>query len=229
MRPFETFAARAPYHIQGIAGGSQDLVIAFASVGHDPTRPPSPEFVRAATARDRPALFVMDEARSWATAEGFDAALRGALTTLQARQKITRILAIGSSMGAFAALRAAQTLPVTAVLAISPQYHPAASWETRWPDWTQRLPETLTAPLPQGPYLCLMHGMQDDAAQATLFPPQKGCDRILFADQSHATLAAHLKARGLVEGLIDATLEKDRRRLLRILQGAGGQKRQLPR
>ena len=229
MRPFETFAARPPYHIQGIAGGSEDLVIAFASIGHDPSRAPSPEFVRSATARDRSALFVMDEARSWATAEGFDAALRDALEVLQARQKISRILAIGSSMGAFAALRAAQTLPFTAVLAISPQYQPAASWEPRWRDWTQKLPETLTAPLPQGPYLCLMHGMQDDAAQATLFPPQKGCDHILFADQSHATLAAHLKTRGLVEGLIDATLAKDRRRLLRILQGAGGQKRQLPR
>ena len=229
MRPFETFAARPPYHIQGIAGGSEDLVIAFASIGHDPTRTPSPEFVRAATARDRPALFVMDEARSWATAEGFDAALRGALTTLQARQKITRILAIGSSMGAFAALRAAQSLPLTAVLAISPQYQPAASWETRWRDWTQALPETLTASLPQGPYLCLMHGRQDDAHQSNLFPPQKGCDHILFADQAHASLAAHLKTRGLVEGLIDATLGKDRRRLLRILHGAGGQKRQLPR
>ena len=229
MRPFETLAARPPYHIQGVAGGSQDLVIAFASVGHDPTRPPSPEFVRAATARDRPALFVMDEARSWATAEGFDAALAQAVETIRSRQKITRILAIGSSMGAFAALRAAQTLPVPAVLAISPQYHPAAKWETRWREWTRTLPETLTAPLPQGPYLCLMHGMQDDAHQSNLFPPQKGCHHILFADQSHATLAPHLKMRGLVEGLIDATLEKDRRRLLRILQGAGGQKRQLPR
>ncbi|MFM2349263.1 MAG: hypothetical protein RIR04_229 [Pseudomonadota bacterium] len=225
MRPFETFAARPPYLIQGIAGGSQDLVIAFASIGHDPTRPPSPEFVRAATARDRPALFVMDEARSWATAEGFDEALAKAVETIRSRQKITRTLAIGSSMGAFAALRAAQTLPVTAVLAISPQYHPAANWEKRWREWTRTLPEALTAPLPQGPYLCVMHGLQDDAHQSNLFPPQKGCDHILFADQSHATLAAHLKTRGLVEGLIDATLEKDRRRLLRILQGAGGQRR----
>ena len=126
-------------------------------------------------------------------------------------------------------LRAAQTLPFTAVLAISPQYQPAASWEPRWRDWTQKLPETLTAPLPQGPFLCLMHGMQDDAAQATLFPPQKGCDHVLFAEQAHTTLAPHLKARGLVEGLIDAALSQDRRRLLRILQGAGGKRRQLPR
>ena len=225
MRLFETLAVRPPYHIQGIAGGSEDLVIAFASIGHDPSRAPSPEFVRSATARDRSALFVMDEARSWATAEGFDAALRGALTTLQARQKITRILAIGSSMGAFAALRAAQTLTLTAVLAISPQYQPAADWEKRWREWTRTLPEALAAPMPQAPYLCVMHGLQDDAHQSNLFPPQKGCDHILFADQSHATLAPHLKMRGLVEGLIDAALEKDRRRLLRILQGAGGQRR----
>ena len=225
MRPFETLAVRPPYHIQGIAGGSEDLVIAFASIGHDPSRAPSPEFVRSATARDRSALFVMDEARSWATAEGFDDTLRDALEALQARQKISRILAIGSSMGAFAALRAAQSLPLTAVLAISPQYQPAASWEARWRDWTDPLPEALTVPLPQGPYLCLMHGMQDDAHQSNLFPPQKDCDHILFADQAHATLAPHLKMRGLVEGLIDATLAKDRRRLLRILQGAGGQRR----
>jgi len=225
MLPFETFATRPPYHIQAISGESDDLVIAFASIGHDPTRAPSPEFVRAATARDRSALFVMDEARSWATAAGFDAVLRDALQTLQSRRKFSRILAIGVSMGAFAALRAAQTLPTSAVLAISPQYHPAASWETRWREWTAPLPETLTAPLPQGPYLCLMHGMQDDARQAALFPPQKGCDHILFADQTHATLAPHLKARGLLEGLITAALEKDRRRLLRILHGAGGQRR----
>jgi pimeloyl-ACP methyl ester carboxylesterase len=226
MRLFETLVTRPPFHIQGIAGGSEDLVIAFASIGHDPSRAPSPEFVRSATARDRSALFVMDEARSWATAEGFADTLRDAL---EARQKISRILAIGSSMGAFAALRAAQTLPLTAVLAISPQYQPAATWEPRWREWTQKLPETLTAPLPQGPYLCLMHGLQDDAAQATLFPPQKGCDHVMFADQTHATLAPHLKARGLVEGLIDAALSQDRRRLLRILQGAGGKRRQLPR
>ena len=229
MRPFETFVTRPPYHIRGIAGGSEDLVIAFASIGHDPSRAPSPEFACSATARDRSVLFVMDEARSWATAEGFDDALRDALETLQARQKITRILAIGASMGAFAALRAAQSLPITAVLAISPQYHPATKWEPRWRDWAQTLPETLTAPLPQSPYLCLMHGLQDDAAQAKLFPPQKGCDHIVFANQAHATMAPHLKARGLLEGLIDAALSQDRRCLLRILQGAGGKRRQLPR
>jgi len=229
MPPFETLVSRPPYLVQAAAGGSDDLVIAFASIGHDATRIPSPEFVRSATARDRPALFVMDAARSWATAAGFEAVLAQALATLQARQKITRILAIGSSMGAFAALRAAQTLPITAVLAISPQYHPAAEWETRWRDWTQTLPEPLTAPLPQGPALCLLHGLQDDATQALLFPPQKGCDHLLFADQSHASLGPHLKACGLVEGMIDAALAQDRRRLLRLLHGAGGQRRQLPR
>ena len=229
MPPFETLVNRSPYLVQAVAGRSDDLVIAFASIGHDATRIPSPEFVRSATARGRPALFVMDAARSWATAAGFDAVLAQALATLQARQKVTRILAIGASMGAFSALRAAQTLPIPAVLAISPQHYPAAKWEPRWREWTQTLPQTLTAPLPQGPALYLLHGLQDDAAQALLFPPQKGCDHILFADQSHATLGPHLKARGLVEGLIDAALAQDRRRLLRILQGAGGQRRQLPR
>ena len=41
---------------------------------------------------------------------------------------------------------------------------PAA--DTRWRDWTASLPDTLTAPLPQGPQITLMHGLQDDSAQA---------------------------------------------------------------
>lgn len=226
---FLTLAQRGPWRVDALPGTSSDLVIAFSSVGHDATRPPSPEFVRTATAGNRPALFVTDASRSFATAPGLPEALTQALETLRAGQTITRTLAIGASLGAFTALAAAETIPFDAILAISPQHQPAAPWETRWRDWTAALPEGLTAPLPHGPAITLMHGMQDDTAQALAFPMRPNVDHILFAGQSHSSLGPHLKARGLIGGLIDAALARDRRRLLRMLSGAGGVRRQLPR
>lgn len=226
---FETLSRIGPWQIDALPGTATDLVIAFASIGHDATRPPSPEFVRSATAGNRPALFVMDTARSFASAPGLPEALIQALEALRARQSITRTLAIGSSLGAFTALTAAETLRFDAILAISPQHQPAAPWEIRWRDWTATLPVDLTAPLPEGPSITLMHGMQDDAPHALAFPMRPNVDHILFADQSHSTLAPHLKARGLIEGMIAAALSRDRRRLLRMLSGAGGERRQLPR
>lgn len=229
MPSLETLIDLPPYRILHHPGTSPNLVIAFASIGHDPARAPSPEFVRAATAQNRPALFVLDQSRSWTTAPGFPEVLTKAMATLHARQPILKTLAIGTSMGAFAALRAGEILPLSAILAISPQHQPAARTETRWRDHTATLPEALTAPLPQGPHITLLHGLQDDSAQATGFPQAKGVDHILFPHQTHSTLAPHLKARGVVAGLIDAALLQDRRRLLRILHSAGGLRRQLPR
>lgn len=228
MLAFEPLASQAPWTILHLPGTAADLVISFASIGHDAARAPSPEFVRAATAGGRPALFVQDATRSWASAPGFAKALSAAIATIRARQPITRILAIGTSMGAFMALCAAEALPLTAVLAISPQYLPAAPWEPRWREWTALLPADLTAPLPRSPRVTLLHGLLDDARQAALFPVQSNVDHLFFADQDHSTLGRHLKAKGLYLGLIAASLDGDRRRLLRLLHGAGARRRPAP-
>lgn len=223
-----------PFRIDRIDGPGDDLAIAFASVGHDASRPPSPEFVATATGRgtDRPrrALFVRDESRSWASDPAFAPALRAAVAQTAADAPITRIATLGLSMGAFAALAAMQVLPVTAALAFGPQAAPHFPGERRWSDWTARLPEALpwpTAPLPgqgQG-WACIFHGLQDDAAQAMAFPVQPGTDHFLFPDQSHSGLVPHLKARGVLSGLLQAALEGDRRRLIRIVTGSGGARR----
>ena len=70
-----------------------------------------------------------------------------------------------------------------------------------------------------------MHGLADDAAQAMAFPMRKGVDHLLFAGLAHSELAPHLKARGGLQGLVEAALAGDRRRLLRIASGAGGLRR----
>lgn len=226
---------RPPLRIDHVAGASDTLVIAFASIGHDPTRPPSPEFVASATALGRSALFVSDDSRSWANAEGFATALQDAVARTG---PFARIITIGQSMGAFAALAATAVLTVDAVLAFGPQFSvdPAIVPEDRWRAWTRRITAFRypSAPLPTGPRITLFHGLLDDHAQAMAFPRQPGLDHILFPTHGHSGLCTHLKQRGAFAALIDCAISADRRRLLRICASAGGKLRhrlenQLPR
>lgn len=224
-RPFETVARTGAITVQALGGDADTLVISFASIGHDPTRPPSPEFVASATAQGRPVLFVLDAARSWGQTPAFAAALQEALATIRARQPVTRIVTVGQSMGGHCALLAASLIPVDAVLACGPQWNPQ---DPRWHPWTDAL-DPAPPPLPQTAWCVLMHGLADDAAQATAFPQRKGIDHILYDGLTHSALCPHLKTRGVMLGLIDALASGDRRRLIRLAAGAGGRRRQLPR
>ncbi|MDQ1847440.1 hypothetical protein Q9299_03995 [Gemmobacter fulvus] len=227
---------RAPLAIDAVDGlpdGPQAdvLVLAFASIGHDPAQMPSPEFRRTAVGgQGRAALFVMDRSRSWGNTPDFAPAVQAAVAHMRQRQTIRRIVTLGSSMGGFCALVAASLLPVDVVLAFSPQFSVdprVMPQENRWRDWTRAIDRFThaTAPLPQT-RITLFHGAVDDLPQALAFPVQRGLDHLLFPDQTHAGLAAHLKARGVMEGLLEAALEDDRRRLLRIAASAGGRLRQ---
>ncbi|KFE36575.1 hypothetical protein [Thioclava atlantica] len=231
---FERIWQAPPFSVDFVDGEGGDLVIAFSSIGHDPSRPPSPEFVATATGRGtgagpRRALFVMDASRSWANDPGFASALRGALARVEARAPVRRIATIGGSMGGFCALAAAQVIPVDAVLAFSPQYSvmPAIfPGETRWSRWTGQIRDFAwpSAPLPgrgQG-WACLFHGARDDLAQASRFERKPGTDHLIFPSLGHSDLVPHLKRRGVLSGLVEAAFEGDRRRLLRIAASSGG-------
>lgn len=225
---------RAPFTVEFLDGTGGDLVIAFASVGHDPSRPPSPEFVATATGRGttaypRRALFVQDAGRGWASDPGFAPALLAAVGAVRAMAPIARIACLGLSMGGFAALAAMQVLPVDVTLAFGPQHRVLGRGADRWSGWTERISATPypVAPLP-GPgqgWACVFHGLVDDGAEAMAFALQPGTDHLLFAGQSHSDLVPHLKARGVLAGLVEAALAGDRRRLIRIAGSAGGARR----
>lgn len=200
-------------------GSGDDLILAFSSIGHDPARPPSPEFVASARDRGRRALFFMDEGRRWGLDPAFPDILHHALA---AAGPAGRRLAIGSSMGAAMALRAAAHIPLDAIVAIGPQ---SRLDDPRWRHWTQDLDDPGPPPLPRGPWIILMHALDDDRDQATGFPQGPGMDHLLFPGLTHSRLGPHLKARGLLSGLIDAALALDRRRLLRMATASGGLRR----
>jgi hypothetical protein len=229
-RAFETLWSRPPFEVLALPGAGDTLVIAFASIAADPARMPAPEFVRSATAGGNRALFVMDMSRSWAQAPGFAEGLRSWVAALHARQPIGRIVTLGTSMGGYAALGAAAVLPVDAVLAFGPQWAPSAPTEPRWRAWTTG--RHIPPPPLAAPWTVLFHALQDDGAQASAFPQRKGIDHLLFPALTHSELGTHLKARGVLEGLVQAAIANDRRRLIRIATSAGGLRRdrlQLPR
>jgi hypothetical protein len=210
---------RPPWHVSFAPGQGDDLVIAFSSIGHDPTRPPSPEFVASATAGGRRALFITDANRSWGTGPGLARAVQAGLA---AAGPAARCIAIGSSMGAVCALRAAHLAPMTAVLAFGPQ---STLTDPRWQSWTARLGTFAPPAFAPGIWHVLFHGLADDRQQAQGFPETASVDHILYPGIHHSDLGPHLKSKGALTGLIDAALARDRRRLLRIAASTGGVQR----
>jgi len=231
----ELLVRHGPIEVLHLApeGAGDDLAISFASIGHDPSRPPSPEFLGTAIGRGtrgpgRRALFIQDADRSWGTAPEFATALHEAMDILAARAPIARIALMGMSMGACMALRASHLIAADAVLAFGPQWSLSPAifpGETRWQPWSRALaghaplgclPPDVTA------IGLIVHGGRDDMDHALAYPTSPAVDHLILPDQDHSGLVAHLKARGSLPGLIEAALAADRRRMLRILASAGG-------
>ncbi len=208
-----------PWQVALAPGTGDDLILSFASIGHDPTRPPSPEFVASATTGNRRALFFTDASRSWGLDPGFAPAVQSGLA---AAGPANRSLAIGSSMGAVCALRAAHLAPIAAVLAFGPQ---STLNDPRWKNWTARLGTPAPPAFAPGIWHILVHGLADDRAQAQGFPEAANVDHIFYPGIRHSDLGPHLKSKGALTGLIDAALAGDRRRLLRITTSTGGVQR----
>ncbi|WP_406870755.1 hypothetical protein ABEB22_02420 [Thioclava sp. 'Guangxiensis'] len=229
-RLYDTSAFAVDHH----QGDGDALVLSFSSIGHDATRLPSPEFVASAIGHrqggNRRALFFMDAARSWGNTPLFPEIVRRAYAHACAQRPVRQLIALGLSMGAYQALIAAQILPVDTVLAFGPQYSlELAANRREWQPWVARIDQPLwpIAPLPAAPcQTFLVHALRDDLDHAQSFRPARGVDHILFDDLDHSSLLPHLKRRGCLDGVIDAAVAQDRRRMLRILQSAGGRRRE---
>lgn len=219
MQP-EPLIRYGPYLVDWRDGAGDTLTIVFSSVGHDPDRPPSPEFVTTTRGLGR-TLFIRDTGRSWANDPAFGPMLHRAVQAATTAP-VRRIITMGLSMGAFSALAATRFVPVDVVLAFGPQWSLAG--EDRWRQWTGRLPPT-RATIPATSWTVVFHGLRDDHDHAMGFPQQRGLDHILFPDFGHSDLMGHLKSRGGLTGMAQAALAGDRRRLLRIASGGGGKRR----
>lgn len=228
---------RPPLRICYLPGSSSRLVVSFSGVGNKRHEEPPLEFFRLAHGLPRGAgqganhvLFVTDESRSWMNTPGLAEAVAETVTETAARIDASRVVAIGNSMGASAALILASLMPVDTVVAFVPQFsvHPAIMpEETRWGYFRNRI----TAwPHPQTPDLAgrptdvtVLHGTSaDELAHVARFPAM--ASHFLLPGQDHR-LAQSLHARGLLAPIIANAIAGRHTRARDAVRAAGGVRR----
>lgn len=94
------------------------------------------EFLRS---RDISAIHILTQHNNWYQTEGFAEALA---CVAEAVAKYPRVVAYGSSMGGYAALRYADEVAADLIIAISPQYslsRERAPFETRWSETSRHI------------------------------------------------------------------------------------------
>jgi pimeloyl-ACP methyl ester carboxylesterase len=228
---------RPPLRIRYLPGSGARLVVSFSGVGNKRHEEPPLEFFRLAHGLGKGAgqgenhvLFVTDESRSWMNAPGLAEAVAATVTETAARIGASRVVAIGNSMGASAALILAALIPVDTVVAFVPQVsvHPdIVPEETRWTHFRNRI---TVWPHPQVPDLAgratdvtVLHGTSaDEMVHVARFPAMTS--HFLVPGQDHR-LARALHAQGRLAPIITNAIAGRHTRARDAVRAAGGQRR----
>ena len=204
-----------PLRMRYLPGVGDELVLAFSGVGKTTKLSVEPEieFYRIAAGKDsRHVLFITDQSRSWLNAPDMAEQIADGVRGVMARAGLGRLTALGNSMGGTMALLMAQFLPITAALAIVPQYSIHKTLMPQEPNFrklrqmiaTFRFPAVDQIP-PTGQFFVL-HGTQgSELHHAARFPVAENLHHFIFPGQDH-DLSASLKAMGHAETLVNLAL-----------------------
>jgi len=228
---------RPPLRIRYLPGSGSRLVVSFSGVGTRRHQEPPLEFFRLAHGLARDAaqgenhvLFVTDQSRSWMNAPGMAETIAETVADTAARIGASRVIAIGNSMGASAALILASLTKVDAVLALVPQFsvHPEiVPEETRWAFFRNQI---AAWPHPQVPDLAgratdvtVLHGTSpDEMAHVARFAAMES--HFLLPGQDHR-LARNLHRQGKLAPIIENTIAGRYVRARDAVRVAGGLRR----
>lgn len=222
---------RPPLGIGYLPGRSETLAVAFSGVGTKPRELPEPEFMGSVNQQGRhPALFVSDASRSWMNGPGIATQIRDAVVQKMDELGCERVVALGNSMGGFAALCLAKLMPVDFVLAVVPQFSARQDLvpeETRWRHLRGRIRDW---PFPQVPDLrgtetkvLILHGdSADERIHAARFPQAEGkVAHFIFPKAGH-NLARWLKSSGHLRSIIQPSLNCNLHAAREAVRMAGG-------
>ncbi len=210
-------------------GRSRALSVVFCGVGHAAGGLQTPEFqAGAAAGAERHVVFVVDIRRSWWNAPGLAEAALDATGGYARAIGAEDVVAIGNSMGGFAAIAFAGALGARRAIAFSPQFSidpEIAPGETRWPGHRARIEtlriRSLAETYAAAPDYLVFSGIDGaEAAELAPFAPVPNGVHALFARHGHG-LAAALKAEGALRPLMAAALASERAPLLNLCADAG--------
>ena len=219
-----------PLRIEAARGLTRSLMVSFTSVGNHRLKWPPKEFVKMASQEGKNhVITVTDISRSWMNGTGVAARIKTVISDYILANGITKVMAIGSSMGAYCALIFGQMIPLTRIIAFAPQYsvHPdILPEETRW-NWFRKdiadWPHPALDTLPQAPAKIFMfHGdSEDEQRHWRRIGRADNLTHYIFKDQYHDCVA-RLKEASALHKLVRAAIHDNPWRVNKLVGWCGG-------
>lgn len=211
-------------------GTSGDLIVAFSGIGPSPKKLPGYEFAATATGNGRnDALFIADPNRSWLNHPGLIERIAEYIRTEVDRKAPRRIMAIGHSMGGFAAMVLPAFVRFDTVLALSPQVsvHPElVPDESRWLEHRSgidsfKVRSFLDHIVPTTSYVTVFGALGADRIQRRLLKCPNNILNVLMPRTHHNT-AAKLRNQGTLSALVELVQKGRIRRAKQLLADRHG-------
>ena len=207
-------------------GESDQMVVCFSGIGPDPDELPEPEFARSATCNGKhTVLYVADPRRSWLNGKGLIERIVEIIEAKVAEFKTDRVYTLGHSMGGYSALVIPGFTKVDVALALSPQVsvHPGVvSDDPRWMNWRAKIADFRVRHVkdhlnPATQYVAIYGAHKREAPQRERLPIADNIERI-HMNRTHHNTAQRLKARGLLDQIIELAFERRIYRVRRLIR-----------
>ena len=207
-------------------GESSRLVVCFSGIGPDPGIAPGYEFARSATCDGRDwVLYIADPNRTWLNGDGLIERIVALVEATAQELGATQVCALGHSMGGYSACILPGFMPVDAVVALSPQasVHPdVAADDPRWMNFrdliaSHRIRHVEDHIQAGTQYVVLFGQHRREAPQRDRFPVAENIETHHMARTHHNT-AQRLKARGLLDQIIQLGFDRRIFRIRRLLR-----------
>lgn len=222
----EVLHKATPLVVHYLPGRSQRLVVSFAGVGKQHFGAPPIEFFdTASNAGENHVLFISDPTRSWLNADGMDQAIVDLVTELKDRVGATEVVALGNSMGGFAAIRLAELMPINTVIAFAPQFSidpKRVPEETRWERFQSKIsnwshPDIGTLTAPNTIYFIFHGSAPQEAVHWSRFPQDPRLNHFILVNVGHG-VAKELRKRQVLQHVVQASIQGRSRRVRELME-----------
>ncbi len=218
-----------PLRVRFAPGSTGRLVVSFSGVGTKRRQEPPTEFFKTAGGGVNPILFVTDQSRSWLNGKGMAESICRAILAKAEELATTELIFIGNSMGASMALHLACLMPVSRVIAFTPQFSACPTvipTERRWAFFRSKIAEFRFRCIdtwPDAASVFVLHGADtSELRHARMFPDATDAvDHFILPGHDH-NLASQLRQNGHLSGLVQNMMDGRRWRVRKALQDLGG-------
>ena len=223
-----------PLRIESALGESSRLIVSFTSVGTERDQWPPKEFVGLASQNGRNhVICITDISRSWMNSKGMANLIVTKISDYVLEHGITKVMAIGTSMGAYNALILGRKMPLSRIICFTPQYsvHPEVlPEEKRWWWFRKQItnwPFKQMDKLPKPPVpIYMFHGdTPDERMHWERFPTAPNLKHYIFKGADH-NFVGNLKGADTLRKIVVAAINDRPGRLGKVVQRAGGLRRE---